>query len=117
MIYINIVGVILMGLIVWWFWLYKKQTTKVTDTIIKINVENGIYQPANITVNANTEYTMVFTRKDETPCAEILSIPKLEINEVLPLNVATSIKLPKLNAGSYPFHCQMKMYTGLIVVE
>ena len=52
MIWINLAGLILIGLIVWWFWLYKAQSTQIKDGSIKVLVKDGVYQPANITVPA-----------------------------------------------------------------
>ena len=117
MIVINSVGLILIGLIVWWFWIAKNKTTLIKHASIDIVLENGIYEPPNILIDANKEYELLVTRKDETPCAEFLMIPSLNISETLKLNESVTIKLPKLKPGDYPFHCQMKMYKGLISVK
>ena len=48
MLFVNIIGFLLIGLIIWWFWLYKPKEVNlgVNDTII--TVENGTYSPSRI---------------------------------------------------------------------
>lgn len=55
--------------------------------------------------------------KDASPCAEIVMIPELDINETLPPNKTISINLPAPEPGEYAFHCQMQMYRGVLNVE
>ena len=45
MLIINIAGLALIALIIWWFWLYKQKEATVSDSDIVIKVENGVYQP------------------------------------------------------------------------
>ena len=47
----------------------------------------------------------------------MLLIPELDVSETLTTNQTTTIKLPEMDAGEYEFHCQMKMYKGVLVVE
>ena len=62
MIWINLAGLILIGLIVWWFWLYKAQSAQIKDGSIKVLVKDGVYQPANITVPAHQSVQLMFVR-------------------------------------------------------
>jgi plastocyanin domain-containing protein len=117
MLVINLGGVALIALIVWWFWLYKPGEDALNDANSLIVVESGIYQPAHIRLAANQPAELHFMRKDASPCSEIVQIPDLEISENLPLNKHKSIVLPPLKAGDYEFHCQMQMYRGVIHVE
>jgi plastocyanin domain-containing protein len=114
---VNIVGVLLIALIVWWFWLYKPQAKALGEDEFVVVVDNGIYDPANIKLPANESVTIKFLRKDAAPCAEMLIFPDLQISETLPINKIKDIKLPAMQAGEYPFHCQMKMYRGKLTVE
>jgi plastocyanin domain-containing protein len=116
MLFINLAGVGLIALIVWWFWLYKPKETELNDTEVVITVENGVYSPARIKVSANQPVEIKFIRKDPSPCAESLLIPDLQVSEMLPLNKVKTILLPALSAGDYAFHCQMQMYRGQIKV-
>ncbi|MFA7554160.1 MAG: cupredoxin domain-containing protein, partial [Spongiibacteraceae bacterium] len=48
MLFINITGVVLIGLIVWWFWLYKPKEAELGEDDLVILVENGTYHPSLI---------------------------------------------------------------------
>ncbi|MAC76467.1 MAG: plastocyanin [Rhodobacteraceae bacterium] len=117
MMWINLIGLVVIGLIVWWFWFYQTKSTDVKDGSIEVRVKDGVYQPANITVPANESVQLLFYREDATPCAETLLIPELEISETLALNKRVTVTIPASNAGVYPFHCQMQMYRGTLVIK
>lgn len=118
MMIINLLGLVLIGLIIWWFWLYKP--AKAIDSRsenITIIVNNGVYQPSRIKVEAGKKTSLQFLRKDGSPCAATVLFPEFEISEELPLDVSRNIDLPSMSPGEYLFHCPMKMYTGTLVVE
>ena len=117
MMVINIVGLVLIGAIIWWFWLYKPTQVALGDSELVITVENGSYSPAHLKLSADTPATLTFLRKDASPCAEVVMIPVLDINETLPLDKEISIDLSALEPGEYAFHCQMQMYRGVITLE
>jgi plastocyanin domain-containing protein len=121
MLIINLIGLSLIGLIVWWFWLYKPKTQVLSDSNesadIIITVADGVYQPASLTIPAGKAITLKFERKDASPCAATVQFPDLEISEELPLNKQIAINLPALAAGKYAFHCQMQMYKGELIVK
>ncbi|MBD3587163.1 MULTISPECIES: cupredoxin domain-containing protein [Alteromonas/Salinimonas group] len=116
MMMINIVGLAVIALIIWWFWLYKPEQTITDSNEVLIEVKNGVYSPAAIQVNANQSVTLKFLRKDESPCSEILLIPTLDISEQLKLNGVTQIHLSSIPQGEHVFHCQMQMYRGVLTV-
>jgi plastocyanin domain-containing protein len=122
MIIINLIGLALIALIIWWFWLYKTKATAVAGRTasatesINITVENGIYQPARVAVNEDSPITLNFIRKDASPCAATVIFPDLELNAELPLNKNFTVKIPALKKGRYDFHCPMKMYVGSVIV-
>tara|TARA_R110000744_G_scaffold24704_1_gene61735 strand:- start:512 stop:877 length:366 start_codon:yes stop_codon:yes gene_type:complete len=121
MLIINLIGLGLIVLIVWWFWLYQAQSTQVSDeqdnSEITVVVEDGIYQPAHISLLENKALKINFVRKDASPCAATVLFPELEISADLPLNKTFAVQLPPLKKGEYAFHCQMKMYSGTLVVK
>jgi plastocyanin domain-containing protein len=117
MMIINLAGLLLIGLIVWWFWLYKSDEAAVAEKGLVITVENGTYSPARITVAADSPTEITFLRKDQSPCSETLLIPDLQISDSLPQNKLKTISLPAMKAGTYDFHCQMQMYRGQITVQ
>ncbi|HEY5716192.1 MAG TPA: cupredoxin domain-containing protein [Psychromonas sp.] len=122
MLFINLAGIFLIALIIWWFWLYAPKSQRQVsadkdNAVIDIVVQDGVYQPATITVSAHKTAILNFIRKDATPCAEMVIFPDLNISEELPLNKAFAITLPMLEKGQYLFHCQMQMYKGYLIVE
>lgn len=118
MMIINLLGVALIGFVVWWFWLYKPESAQVTsESELVIKVQDGTYQPCNISISANKPTTLTFLRTDASPCAATVMFGDLDISEELPLNKPKAVTLPPLSAGEYPFSCQMKMYTGLLTVK
>ena len=58
MMWINLIGLVVIGLIVWWFWLYQTKSTEVRDGSIEVRVKDGVYQPANITAVSYTHLTL-----------------------------------------------------------
>lgn len=117
MLMVNIAGLALIALIVWWFWLYQPGSRQLDQAGGVIVVENGVYQPAHIQVLAGQPTTLHFLRKDASPCAELVQFPALEISEQLPLNKTKTIQVPALDSGDYEFHCQMQMYRGQLHVS
>jgi plastocyanin domain-containing protein len=121
MLLINLISLGLIVLIIWWFWLYKPQSTELTDnkdsSEITVIVENGTYQPAHISLLEDKPLTINFIRKDASPCAATVLFPDLEISADLPVNKKFSVQLPAMKKGEYAFYCQMKMYSGTIVVK
>jgi len=122
MLIVNFIGIVLIVLIIWWFWLYspnnkQKNLSKKTNGEINVVVQDGVYQPSNIVLKANTSSVIKFIRKDPTPCAATLIFPDFEISEELPLNKVIEISLPVMEKGKYTFHCPMQMYRGYLVVE
>lgn len=113
---INIAGLLLIAMIVWWFWLYKPASVTSTENLTVV-VNNGVYNPSRIQIPANQPFTLEFLREDSSPCAEMLLIPALDISETLPVDKLKAISLPPLAVGVYQFHCQMQMYKGELVVE
>lgn len=117
MLIVNILGVSLIVLIIWWFWLYKPKKVSVSNETIIVLVENGTYQPSRIRLKAGQEATISFLRKDTSPCAASVLIPDVEISKDLPLNKIVRIQLPAMEEGEYDFHCQMQMYRGTLLVD
>lgn len=112
MLWINLSGLALIALIIWWFWLYKPEEVSLASGDLSVRVENGVYAPARLKAPANTALALQFLRVDASPCAETLIFPELDISRTLPLNQAARVALPALAPGVYHFHCQMQMYRG-----
>tara|TARA_B110000495_G_C22917864_1_gene536184 strand:+ start:766 stop:1119 length:354 start_codon:yes stop_codon:yes gene_type:complete len=117
MMIINIFGLLLIGLIAWWFWLYKPRDVSANEGTITVTVEDGTYQPSRIRLPAGQPATIQFLRKDASPCAALVLFSDFDINEELPLDQYKSITLPAMSSGEYAFNCQMQMYRGTVIVE
>ena len=113
---INIAAILLIGLIIWWFWIAKPKASRAGEAPIDILVENGVYTPARIEIPAGKTVILRFTRKDASPCAEKVLFEKQDLAHDLPLNKPKEVRIRIDEAGEYPFTCQMKMYRGSLVV-
>lgn len=115
---INLAGLGVLGLIVWWFWLARAKTRRVTgDAPIEVVVENGVYTPASIEVAAGKTVTLRFLRKDPSPCAEKVLFDDFGISADLPLGKAVNVAVTPPTPGEYAFTCQMQMYRGRLVAR
>jgi plastocyanin domain-containing protein len=117
MLLVNLIGFLLIGLIVWWFWLYKPLQANSAESGVVIRVENGTYQPSHLLLKADQEQVLTFLRVDPSPCAETVVFPELDFSENLPHNKKVTIRLPALKVGKYNFHCQMQMIRGDIEIK
>ena len=118
MLIINLIGLALISLIVWWFWLYKPaQIIDATKQIIEILVKDGIYQPSKFKIAANQSVKLKIFRHDASGCADTIVFPDFNISEDLPLDQSKTITLPPISQGEYSFHCPMMMYQGTLIVE
>lgn len=114
---INLLCIALIGFIIWWFWLYKPTKDSSVDASTLILVKDGVYTPARIKISANRPTEITFLRQDKSGCSATVLLPYLEISQDLALDKTTTIALPALEKGEYPFHCQMQMYKGVLIVE
>ena len=114
---INILGVLLIAGIAWWFWMPRKESVQAANNgAIEILVENGVYIPARISLAADTKQTLRFLRKDQSPCAAMVQFESLDKTVELPVDTSVEIEVNYPQPGNYSFVCQMGMYRGEITV-
>ena len=114
---INLLGLGLIGLIIWWFWLSESRPAKAaTHTELTVLVDGGVYAPDRIEVPAGQPLRLSFVRKDASPCAAQVLFTDLDLSFDLALDQATEVRLPALAPGDHAFTCQMGMYRGLLKV-
>lgn len=90
---VNIIGLFAIMLIIWWFWLSKPKAQSLqNEKSIEILVQDGVYTPSRIQVAVGKPVTLVFVRKDPSPCAEKVVFDDLNISEDLSLTQPTEIK-------------------------
>lgn len=116
---INLGGLVLMALIVWWFWIAQSRTTRKAagDDVIDIVVDDGVYEPAVIETDAGKTLRLRFERRDASPCAERVVFQDLGVSETLPIGEKTTLTLHPEHPGTYGFTCQMQMYRGKLIVH
>jgi plastocyanin domain-containing protein len=117
LILVNLAGLVLIGLIVWWFWLSKPKAQRAASGVIDVMVEGGVYAPARIEVAAGEPVTLRFLRKDPSPCAEKVLFDDLGIAADLPIGQPVELTITPGKAGEYAFTCQMQMYRGMLVAR
>ena len=115
---INLAGLGLIGLIVWWFWLYRPPALRAAGPQpIEITVADGVYTPARIEVPAGKPVTLRFLRQDANPCAEKALFDGLGISADLPIGKPLDVVVTPPQPGEYEFTCQMRMYRGMLVAR
>lgn len=113
---INMLGLLLIGFIAWWFWGHKKSLIETSEGLITITVESGSYSPSVIKIVPDQSAMLEFVRKDDNPCSATVLFPDMDLTLDLPLGTPVQITLPALTKGEYAFNCQMNMYKGKILV-
>jgi plastocyanin domain-containing protein len=114
---VNLGGLALIALIVWWFWLSGPKAVRVGDERpIDILVEDGVYTPARIEVASGKQVRLCFLRKDPSPCAEKVLFDDLSVAADLAVDKPTDVKILANEPGEHEFTCQMHMYRGKLVV-
>ncbi len=115
---VNIAGVLLIGLIIYWFWLATpRKVTPNQASSVEILVRDGVYSPAYIQVKKGEKVILRFIREDPSPCAAKVIFNSLGKTLELPVNESTEIELQLNDAGEIDFTCDMQMYRGKLVVE
>ena len=117
---VNAIGLSLIALIVWYFWLYKKEGVKVTDVggiqEVKVNVKGG-YDPDVIVVKQGKPVRLHFNRQESAMCSEMVIFDKIDQSAKLPEGETVTIEFTPQNKGEIPFQCQMGMLRGKVVVQ
>jgi len=114
---INIVALLLIAAIVWWFWFSKPKAVIRPQGTIEIIVDSGVYTPAHIRARKGEMLVLEFLRKDPSPCAEKVIFDKLNLTVDLPVGKPVEVKVTPEETGEIEFTCQMRMYRGSLLVE
>ena len=113
---VNLGGLILIGLSLWWFWGSAPEAHRFAGpATVEITVADGAYTPAHIQVTAGQTITLRFIRMDPSPCAEKVIFETLGISADLPMSEPRELTLTLERPGEYGFTCQMGMYRGRMV--
>jgi plastocyanin domain-containing protein len=119
-IFVNVAGLALIGWIVWYFWLYRKEGVQVTEVAgvqeVPITVKGG-YDPDVIVVKRGKPVRLLFNRQESSMCSEMVVIDKVNRSAMLPEGETVTIEFTPDEAGEIPFQCQMGMLRGKLVVQ
>lgn len=117
---VNTGGLTLIALIVWYFWLYKKEGIQIAEVggvqEVKINVKGG-YDPDVIVVKQGKPVRLHFNRQESAMCSEMVIFDKIDQSAKLPEGETVTIEFTPQQKGEIPFQCQMGMLRGKVVVQ
>ncbi len=118
---VTVGGLAAIALIVWYFWLVKKEGVKAALTTsgyqeAMILVKGG-YTPDVIRLEQGRPARLKFLREESASCSEMVLLPSFSKSMTLPEGEAVAVEFMPDKPGEYEFQCQMGMLRGKLVVE
>ena len=118
---VTLVGLGVIGWIVWYFWLWKGEAVAAQAgaggiQVVDVTVKGG-YQPASIVVEAGRPVRLNFTRREASLCGEEVVLPEFGRRAHLPEDKTVPIEVTPKEPGEYEFTCGMNMYKGRLIVR
>ncbi len=118
---VNLIGLGLIGFIVWFFWLVKARGVKAALTSggyqEQMVLVKGGYTPDVIVVERGRPVRLNFVRQESASCSEMVLLPAFNKNAKLPEGETIPVEFLPKEPGEYEFQCQMGMLRGKIIVE
>lgn len=118
---VDVVGLGLIGFIVWFFWLVKAKGVRAAATSggyqEQMVLVKGGYTPDVIVVSAGKPVRLNFVRQESSSCSEMVLLPAFDKQARLPEGETVALEFVPKEPGEYEFACQMGMFRGKIVVE
>jgi P-type Cu+ transporter len=117
---VNVAGIALIALILWFFFGPKKtvQARRTRDGGQEVNVEvRGAYAPDRVEVEVGQPIRMIFNRQEANACTAQVVFPDFGIVKDLPVGRPVPIEITPQEPGEYPFHCGMNMVRGRLIVK
>ena len=117
---VDVIGIGVITLIVWCFWLSPAQgivaaATTVGIQEIRVAVKGG-YSPDAIRVEAGRPVRPVFNRQETDPCSERVVFDAFGVSVDLLQGEEVPVEFTPDHPGEYEFLCQMGMLRGRLVV-
>lgn len=116
-----IIGLALMGFIVWWFFgkhAVATGTANVADNVQQIDVDvNGGYSPEKIVLKKGVPAVLNFTRRDPSSCLDRVVFSDFGINRELPKGEKQAINIDTSKAGEFQWACGMDMFHGKLIIK
>jgi plastocyanin domain-containing protein len=118
---VNGLGFAFIAWIVWYFWLWKRESVQaaVSGTGIQeidITVQGG-YRPAEIVVKAGQLVRLNFTRRESSACSEEIIFPDFGLRSHLPQDKTVTLEVTPKQPGEYEFVCGMNMLHGKLIAQ
>ena len=118
---VNLTGLALIGLIVWYFWLSSSSGTAATLTAAGLQetrvIVRGGYSPDTIRVESGRPVRLVFNRQEADPCSERVVFDTLGLSSDLPTGTDVAVEFTPPGPGEYEFACQMGMLRGKVIAQ
>ena len=118
---VNLVGLGLIGFIVWFFWLVKTKGVRAALTSggyqEQMILVKGGYTPDVIVVERGKPVRLNFVRQESASCSEMVLLPAFNKSATLPEGETVAVEFLPKEPGEYEFQCQMGMLRGKVVVE
>ena len=118
---VDVVGLGLIGFIVWFFWLVKAKGVRAAATSggyqEQMVLVKGGYTPDVIVVSAGKPVRLNFVRQESSSCSEMVLLQAFDKQATLPEGETVALEFVPKEPGEYEFACQMGMFRGEIVVE
>jgi len=119
---VDLIGLGLIGFIVWFFWLVKAKGVKAALASSgyqeqQMVLVKGGYTPDVIVVERGKPVRLNFVRQESASCSEMVLLPAFNKNAKLPEGKTVPIEFLPNEPGEYEFACQMGMFRGKLIVE
>jgi plastocyanin domain-containing protein len=118
---VNLIGLGLIGFIVWFFWLVRTKGVRAAVTSggyqEQMVLVKGGYTPDVIVVQAGKPVRLNFVRQESASCSEMVLLPDFNKSVTLPEGETVPVEFIPKQPGEYEFACQMGMLRGKLIVE
>ena len=118
---VDVVGLALIGFIVWFFWLVKAKGVRAVTTSAgyqeQMVLVKGGYTPDLIVVERGKPVRLNFVRQESASCSEMVLLPAFNKSTRLPEGETVPVEFLPKERGEFEFACQMGMFKGKIIVE
>jgi plastocyanin domain-containing protein len=118
---VDLVGLGLIGFIVWFFWVVKAKGVQAAVTSAgyqeQMVLVKGGYTPDVIVVERGKPVRLNFVRQESASCSEMVLLPAFHKSARLPEGQIVPVEFLPTEPGEYEFACQMGMFRGRVIVE
>jgi plastocyanin domain-containing protein len=117
----TLLGLALVALIVWFFWLKRSKGLRAAETTggyqeAMILVKGG-YTPDTIIVRSGRPVRLNFRREETASCSDKVIFADFQKSADLPTGQTVPVELMPKEPGEFAFGCPMGMFRGKLIVE